>query len=326
MHPEIPLPLPWQEAQWEHLTGARAAGRLPHALLLAGPSGNGKRRLATALAAAVLCRSPTTTGHACSRCRACQLFAAGTHPDHLQVEPGGASQTIRVDAVRSVTEFVAQTAQQGGWKVVTLAPAESMNRNAANALLKCLEEPAGTTLLLLVADHPALLPATVRSRCRRLALPVPSTRDALAWLQGLAVDEDTARRALAEAGGRPLLARELSSPDAAELRTEWDARLLALLRGELDLVTTAGAWQEVADEQWLPWLIQRLQAGLRVAMHASEPETELDQVLGRSSPERLLGWLERLLEWRRQQLGGVVLNRQLALEAALIPACDPRHT
>ncbi len=319
------LPLPWHEALWQRLRAQWQAGRPPHALLLAGPAGTGKRQFAAALAASLLCRSVDADGYACGRCRGCELFATGHHPDWLRVGPEGSSRTIRIDAVREVAGFLAQTAQQGGCKVVELAPAEAMNRHAANALLKSLEEPAGESLLLLVADHPALLPATLRSRCQRLTMVAPASTETLPWLLSVAPDEASAGEALAEAGGRPLLARELLDPARRTQRRQRDAALLQLLRGETDPVSLAAAWQDQADDALQEWLIQRLQRGVSCALGGQAPQTDLERAWASTNPRSLLRWLDQLLQQRRRQLAGVVPNRQLALESMLLPACELDH-
>ena len=115
-----------------------AAAPSTPAYLLYGPAGIGKRALAEHWAAQLLCQRPAAAG-ACGECKACQLLAAGTHPDYFVLEPEEAEKPIRVDQVRDLVGFVVQTAQLGGRKVVLLEPAEAMNVNAANALLKALK-------------------------------------------------------------------------------------------------------------------------------------------------------------------------------------------
>ncbi len=172
---------PWLQAPWRRLQERRSGDRLPHALLLAGPSGVGKVLLARELAEALLCTAPRSDGRACGACRACRLINAGSHPDLFRLE-SVEGRAIPVEGVRALREVLALRSQYGGWRIAWIATAERMTNAAANALLKTLEEPGPQSLLLLVSDRPDLLPATVRSRCQRLALPIPPRAQALGWL------------------------------------------------------------------------------------------------------------------------------------------------
>ena len=142
-------PYPWQLQEWQQLSQQIAAKKLPHALMFAGAKGIGKRHLAEALAQLLLCLSPIE-GTPCGKCRGCMLNKAQNHPDLIVISPEEGAKGIKVDQVRALIEDLGKTAQQGGYKVVVLEPAEAMNANAANALLKSLEEPAASTLLILV--------------------------------------------------------------------------------------------------------------------------------------------------------------------------------
>ena len=169
---------PWQQSLWQQLAGR---SQHAHAYLLHGPAGIGKRALAERLMARLLCLSPSGLD-ACGSCKSCHLLAAGTHPDNFVLEPEEADKPIKVDQVRELVDFVVQTAQLGGRKVVLLEPAEAMNLNAANALLKSLEEPSGNTVLLLISHQPSRLLPTIKSRCVQQACPLPSEAMSLAWL------------------------------------------------------------------------------------------------------------------------------------------------
>jgi DNA polymerase-3 subunit delta' len=165
---------------------------LPHALLICGPWGVGKATLAYRIARSLLRRGSTGTGLFDSDRPRAALYegrtaldpadetfrsvASGTHPDLLTIErrfddKRGRTQTdIVVDDVRRIGAFLSSSPAFGGWRVVVIDAADEMNRHAANALLKVLEEPNAKCMLILLAHRPALVPATVRSRCRRLLL------------------------------------------------------------------------------------------------------------------------------------------------------------
>ena len=194
------------------------ADRLPHALLFQGRQGIGKLALAEALARALLCENRRPTERACGRCAACAWMEQGSHPDFRRLEPEILSEPrepeegaekkpsleIKIDQVRAIAGFIAMTTHRNGAKIVLIHPAESLNDNAANALLKNLEEPPPRTYFLLVAHRWHQLPATLRSRCEQVVLAPPSREAARAWLaQQKLPDADLA---LAHAGGAPLLA------------------------------------------------------------------------------------------------------------------------
>ncbi len=221
---------PWQREQWRRLVRNRAADRLSHALLIAGPGGTGLRAFAEAWSQALLCRAGATAAP-CGACRGCHLYAAGTHPDALHIEPSEAGKAISIDAIRALTERLALTGSDAT-KVALIDPAEALTTAAANSVLKTLEEPPGGAHLVLVSRRVARLPATVRSRCQRMAFGLPEHDTALQWLQAQAVDG--AETWLARAGGAPVWARDYARADTdtgARAETAVDRLLTALERG-----------------------------------------------------------------------------------------------
>jgi DNA polymerase-3 subunit delta' len=210
-----PLP-PWHAGTAAGLLAAK--DRWPHALLLVGRRGLGKRALALHLARALLCEAPGPQGSACGQCAGCTLAERASHPDLRLLEPvtyddeGNATpvDTITVDAIRDLIAFALLSSHRGGAKVAVIAPVDALNAAAANALLKTLEEPPPATFLLLVSDQPGRLPATIVSRCRRLPVTEPDATVATAWLAERSVAHPAL--VLAQAGGAPLLALALADP------------------------------------------------------------------------------------------------------------------
>jgi DNA polymerase III subunit delta' len=208
---------PWHSPAASALL-ARKRG-LPHALLFCGREGIGKLAFAEALAGALLCERPGTSG-ACGKCASCGWMGQGGHPDFRRLEPEILSESpepeesgeknkkpsleIKVDQVREIAGFIAMTSHHGGAKVALIHPAEALNVNAANALLKNLEEPPPGTYFLLVAHRWHQLLPTIRSRCERVTLPAPDAETARRWLAEQKLPD--ADVALAHAGGAPLLA------------------------------------------------------------------------------------------------------------------------
>ena len=314
-------PLPWQTETWLRVQRQCEADQLPHALLLAGPPGVGKRRFALALGAGLLCQNPAE-GLACGHCRACALMAAGTHPDWTWLAPEEKGKAIKIDDVRALVQSMAQTSQQGGRKLVVLEPAEAMNRNSANALLKTLEEPSGATVLLLISDNPSRLLPTIRSRCQRLEFPLPSAAAARAWLEPIAGDHQRMEIALSEAGQRPLLARQLLEGDALEKRGELATALAAVLSGKTSVLAVAEQWQEWDWEDLLDWLQARLAQAVRCrSADVTPPDAAVSELVRIESPQ-LFGLLDRIREIQQHSRAGGNPNRQLALESLLIDLCD----
>ena len=159
------------------LDGLYRAGRLPHAILLAGPRGIGKATLAFRFARSLL----SATGDAGPESGVFRRIAAGSHADLLTIERaldprrGRLKSEIGVEEARAAALFLRMTAAEEGWRIVIVDGAEEMTRNAQNALLKILEEPPPRSLLLLLSHNPGRLLPTIRSRCRSVLLaPLPA--------------------------------------------------------------------------------------------------------------------------------------------------------
>jgi DNA polymerase III subunit delta' len=227
---------PWQITLWEQLREKRE--RMPHALLIHGPQGIGKLALAERFAQSLLCESARTGGAPCGKCDGCRWIEAGSHPDFRRVEPealarssGGGedpeepvaapvraakpSNEIKVDQIRGLDSFLNLKSHRGGRRVALIHPAEAMNPNAANALLKGLEEPPGAALFILVSHRPARLLATIRSRCISVPVGAPDTEASLAWLEGQGLPDPGPW--LAFAGGAPLIALQSAKQAGASL-------------------------------------------------------------------------------------------------------------
>jgi len=246
--------LPWHAEHWARLQARRQRDALPHALLLCGAVGLGKRAFARRFVHGLLCSEPLD-GDACGHCRSCLLFAAGTHPDVVSLsfgvrKDGVQRSEIVVDQIRELSARLAMSSQYGGWQVATIDPADAMNSAAANALLKTLEEPAAQTMMILLADAPWRLPQTIRSRCQRIEFHLPATATALEWLQAGQVDDAAA--ALAAAGGNPGLAQAWAQEGALDRRQEVRKDLAALAAGRGQPLEVVKRWldNEPAQRLW----------------------------------------------------------------------------
>ncbi|WP_027897030.1 DNA polymerase III subunit delta' [Zestomonas thermotolerans] len=314
---------PWQAELWQQLARRE---RHAHAYLLHGPAGIGKRVLAERLLAYLLCRSPANLD-ACGQCKACQLLAAGTHPDVFVLEPEEADKAIRVDQVRDLVAFVAQTAQLGGRKLVLIEPVEAMNLNAANALLKSLEEPSGDTVLLLISHQPSRLLPTVKSRCVQLVCPLPDQATALAWLARALPDLDEATRGelLALAAGSPLTALRLQEQGVMEQRAQVVDGVKKLLKQQQTPSQLAEAWNAVPLPLLFDWFCQWAHLILRYqlardeeGLGAADMRKVIQYLAEKSTQAKVLALQDWLLEQRQKVLAKANLNRVLLLEALLV--------
>lgn len=247
---------PWLDADWQVYRRRLAEGRVPHAMLAAAPAGLGKRLLIDAIVASLLCVDRRPDGHACGRCRGCAWRVAGSHPDLMRVGIEEDATQITVGQIRALGERLALAPQPGGRQVAVIDPADEMNPNAANALLKTLEEPSPDSALILVADRASRLLPTILSRCQRLTVPMPSHEAALAWLATRGVDPGTAGAMLAIARGNPGEAERLAQPEAAALARATLKDFVAVVEGRRGLVEVAGEWAKDRPDARLDWLAQ----------------------------------------------------------------------
>ncbi len=248
------ITMPWHAEHWLRLQSRRQRDALPHALLVCGAAGLGKREFVQRFVRGLLCEQPVD-GDACGQCRRCLLLAAGSHPDLIELtfglrKDGVQRSEIVVDQIRDLSARLAMSSQFGGWQVAVIDPADAMNAAAGNALLKTLEEPAAQTMLILIADAPWRLPQTIRSRCQRIEFHLPEASAALAWLQEESIRDATG--ALAAAGGNPGLAKAWAQAGALDRRLEVRKDLAALAAGRGQPMDVVKRWldNEPAQRLW----------------------------------------------------------------------------
>lgn len=335
---DIVQTMPWLAPAWQQVQSRLAEDRLPHALIIRGERGVGKRELALAVAGLLLCESVTDKGNGralpCGHCRQCELMAAGSHPDVRVYAPEN-SRMIRVDQVRALTDFVVASPQVSHHKIAVIDRADQLNVNAANALLKTLEEPQpDVTLLLLQESGRPVLP-TIRSRCQALMVPVPPQDQARRWLEQMLANRleeppaaDRIQLALRLAGNAPRLALDYLDGDFLELRDKAFAAFRLFMRGEQPVAETARAFKALGVEEALAlfehWAADL--ARLSLGGQASDPDAAgMLAYLARHNPP----WrVHELLDAIREARAAVVYNANPELEAtrllldwqALMPA------
>lgn len=265
--PEVSVPMLWQSDSWDLVNNQIQDEKLPHALLLVGPANIGKNRFARSLARLLLCQSPSA-GHNCGKCHSCEMSRAGTHGDFRWLQPEEKSRVIKIDQIREVIDFTNKTASFGRRKVIVFSPAESMNTNAANALLKALEEPSEDTFLILVCHRLQGLSATIRSRTALIRFPLPSTEQSLVWLDGLTQKRDESEKLLKFANGCPMLAAQIYTQGDVQAAAAIPTALDGLLAGRASVPQLVALLGKLALDEALAVLVTYLQMAIRGAAAA----------------------------------------------------------
>ena len=310
--------LPWHGGHWRRLMQRKAADRLPHALLCVGPVGVGKHVFADRLVRSLLCRAPAEDGSPCGLCQGCRLVAAGSHSDYLCIAPEDVGKPIKIDQIRHLCDFLGYTSQFSGYKIALIRAAERMNLNAANSLLKTLEEPPAASLLILVSAQPARLPATVRSRCQMLIFRKPDPEQARAWLAPRIHNKDPAL-ALNLSYGAPLLALAYAEESLLAWRQELMRSYVDVVTGQLDPVRAAERWLQGDVAENLRWLIDWHRDMVRLKMTRqvshllnSDLHEALWRLMDKWSAEDLFTRLDTAIQM--YGLCGTQVNLQLMLE------------
>lgn len=208
---------PWQVFghDWavEMLHGHVAHAALRHAYLITGPSGVGRRTLAIRLAQALNCQTPGAPGVPCQTCRSCKQIEAGQNIDLMVIQADHEGGTLKVEQVREVQKFLSLKPYQSAYKIVVFLRFQEANQNAANALLKTLEEAPSYGLLLLTADNAEQLLPTIVSRCEILRLRPVSVAATQSFLETRGLDAEKARLLAHLSDGRPGYALRLAEDD-----------------------------------------------------------------------------------------------------------------
>jgi DNA polymerase-3 subunit delta' len=321
---------PWQNQLWQRWAGLRS--RLPHAILLRGAQGTGKLDFALNVAQSLLCEKPLANGFACEDCPSCHWFEQESHPDFRLLQPDAltepddveegtkkkSSRQISVDQIRTLSDFANLSAHRGGHRVVLIHPAEAMNTNAANALLKTLEEPSPGMLIILVSHKPQQLLPTILSRCISLATPMPSIEESAAWLKQQGIRNPAAL--LAQAGFAPLNAARLAEESAG---ADEHGRFLQEIRqpAQFDIFALAERLQKAEPGQVVHWLQQwcydlssaKLTGKIRYNTEYFDYIKKLSEQI---NPLDLQHYQKELLVAKREALHP--LNQKLQLESLLL--------
>jgi DNA polymerase-3 subunit delta' len=323
---------PWQKNDWARLLELRK--RPVHGLLFKGTKGIGKLDLAMNFAQSLLCQHPDEFQFACRKCPSCHWFGLDAHPDFRLLQPEvlsldgeetesgkKPSKQISVDQIRGLADFVGMSAHQGGRRVIVIHPAEAMNTNAANALLKNLEEPSPGLLFILVSHKPQQLLPTILSRCLAFALPAPDAASATRWLAEQGVKNPA--EALAASGFSPLQAVQLDEQLGSEER---DILLRAVHQpANMDVFTLAEGLKKTEQVMVVQWLQQwcydlsSMKLAGKLRYHPGE-EAAIKKLVELVAPLNLARLQKHLQTAKREAQH--TLNPKLFFESLLFSYCQ----
>lgn len=340
----------WQQDGWRFVEGSLRAGRLPHALLIGGERGVGKQAFADAIAGLLLCDQvfrQIANGESeqerllpCGHCKQCELLKADSHPDMRRYAPEK-SRMIKVDQVRALSAFAVASPQVAQRKVIIIDRADQLNVNAANALLKTLEEPSSDVMLLLLQESGRPILPTLRSRCQTVVIPTPDFDTASQWLVAqleagaLQAGSEAAERPSAElcekalhlAGSAPRLALEYLSGDFLDQRRNALDSFRRFMKNELSLPEAAKPFKSMGLDAML-WLMDSWAADLaRLSVGGEARDTDARDML-RYLASVNPAWKahELLAEFREARAAGIYnvsaeleAERLLMLWQALMP-------
>lgn len=318
MTPEPPMP--WQAPCWHQFRSARAMGRLPHAILVTGPEGTGKRALSRFLAQSLLCEAGDQQAP-CGSCRSCHLVKQGSHPDLSVLSPEEPGKQLKVDEVRAMLERVNLAVGAGRHRVFLIDPADALNPSAANALLKTLEEPVPGAVLLLCSDHPERLPATIRSRCQYLQVPSPDRQTAEAWLTQRGVTAQSIGMLLQMAREMPVKALRMHEQEQTEQFLAIRNGLQLIAANKADPVAIAHSWLKEMSLDFITqamqiWLSDLVRFGFEGKPKQGIQSDGLHWAIEGLDLQQLLDYLARITQVSLEQRRNI--RPQLAVEHLLV--------
>jgi len=296
--------------------------RLHHAWLLHGPGGIGKRMMARALAADYLCEvnqgDASLCQEACGECHACRMMAAGSHPDFMLLErewnpkSKRINRDVNIEQIRRMLGFLSLSGQESARRVALIGDAGRLNGQAANAMLKGLEEPSQGSLILLVCEDALALPATVRSRCLLQAMGALNPDDVRDILRAMPIADRSLDFAVQLADGRPGKVAALADATVADALLDWHTLLAR--PASLDIGKA---------QQWISRHVQQIPHELIAAVVLSAAEPLLCRAGDTQRMDAAFDALRQLAAWpqnvirRTLRPAPTLLAHMLALRIAL---------
>lgn len=253
--------------------------KVAHAYLFIGPAGVGKLTTALAFAKSLLCERPVE-GESCNSCRSCLQVNSGNHPDLHIVHPSGAS--IKLEQIHLLQKNVHYRSYQGGRRVYIIEDCDTMTAEAANSLLKTLEEPPGNTVFVLVSSRPYALLPTIQSRCQQF------------WFKPMSVDQIICG-----------LSRY------ADISEQQAATIAAMAGGSLGQALSFVDGDIINSRKRVLGILQKAQQGDIIGLLKESAELSADRLLALESVSLMQLWFRDLLVWKKTQNKSLIINNDL---------------
>ena len=318
-------PFPWQKEHWHNLCLANQTSKMAHAILFTGPVGIGLQHFSKCLTTSLLCQNSNDNLHICGNCRSCHLIQGESHPDLFNVAPEHTGKQIKVSEVRKLIDYIHLKSQYGGYKIAVITPADAMNRNAANSLLKILEEPPEHSLLILLSHKPNLLPITVKSRCQYVRFKPAFDEETVRWVNKHQKQQKDAKYLLNMAGGAPLAIEDMLESNALERHKNILDDLFSLKKRREDPIKIAEKWKSYDALQVLLWLSQLFAEMARIKLKAQPARIydattidRLQELIKQLELYELTGFYHLLLEKYGTEASTIGYNTQGLLEDVIV--------
>ena len=322
--------LPWHSVQRDRLIAQLKTGKIPHAFLFSGLEGLGKYQFASFFSSYMMCEKSKFQQMPCGECKQCKLFDSESHPDFKIISPEEGSASIKVDQVRQLVDFFGKSSQQGGRKIALVSPAEALNHNAANALLKTLEEPSHNSVIILISHQPGMLLPTIRSRCQVVDFTKPKTSDSLAWLKNRSIEESS-QDAYSDEDLMEVLSLANYSPLKAKHYLQFGAlkeyhlmlnEISVFLKNDALSSTLATRWNDDLAHLRVAWMAHWLELILKIKLNSVHDKKLLEQKMFNYLSEKvshieLFDLYSSCLGQYRLFLGKTNPNKVLAFESLL---------
>ena len=316
--------LPWQISNWKNLTSSQHNNRLAHGLLFYGSTGIGKNEFAFEFAHWLICEQPLAD-KACGECKACQLIKAESNPDLIILSPEEEGKAIKVDQIRALIEKITLTSHGQNKRVIIISPADALNANASNSLLKTLEEPPANTVLILISDKPSKLMATIRSRTQMIRFDLPTFEQSMQWLSTQNIEN--AEILLQLTAGAPLSAKAMSDDEGLQIRDKLFKNWQELANGNADALESAAMWVKDGFKvienmplnwvsSWLMDIIRSLQGAHIESMANADYAKTLQNLAGQVDLKSVYGLVDRLNDTIR--LVDTSANQLMLVEGLLL--------